>query len=85
MAKRVAFFARAAPLWHALAMQLTVNGEPHDLPASASVAELLATLGLAAARVAVEVNEDVVPRGTYDARQLAAGDLVEIVHFVGGG
>jgi sulfur carrier protein len=66
-------------------MQLTVNGEPHDLPASVSVTELLATLGLAAARVAVEVNEDVVPRGTYDARQLADGDRVEIVHFVGGG
>ena len=66
-------------------MQLTVNGEPHDLPASTSVVELLATFGLAAGRVAVEINEDVVPRGTYDTRQLAAGDRVEIVHFVGGG
>jgi len=66
-------------------MQLTVNGEPHELPTGVSVAALLAQLGIAGGRVAVEVNEDVVPRGTYDARLLAAGDRVEIVHFVGGG
>jgi sulfur carrier protein len=66
-------------------MELTVNGEPHDLPAPLSVAELLARLDLTPDRVAVEVNEDVVPRGTYDVRRLAAGDRVEIVHFVGGG
>lgn len=66
-------------------MQLTVNGEPHDLPAPTSVAELLATLGFVAGRVAVEINEDVVPRGTYDTHRLTAGDRVEIVHFVGGG
>ena len=66
-------------------MQLTVNGEPHDLPAPASVAELLATLGFVAGRVAVEINEDVVPRGTYETHRLTAGDRIEIVHFVGGG
>jgi len=66
-------------------MQLTVNGEPHDLPAPLTLAELLSRLGLAAERVAVEVNEEVVPRGTYEARHLARGDRVEIVHFVGGG
>ena len=66
-------------------MHVTVNGEPHDLPAPITVAELLGRFGIAAGRVAVEVNEDVVPRGTYEARHLAAGDRVEIVHFVGGG
>ena len=66
-------------------MLLTVNGEPHDLPAPVTVSELLARLGIGAGRVAVEVNEEVVPRGTYDARRLAGGDRVEIVHFVGGG
>ena len=66
-------------------MQLTVNGELQDLPAPVTVAELLGRLGIGAGRVAVEVNEEVVPRDTYEARQLAAGDRVEIVHFVGGG
>jgi thiamine biosynthesis protein ThiS len=66
-------------------MQLTVNGEPHDVPAPITVAELLDRFGIGAGRVAVEVNEEVVPRGTYAARHLAVGDRVEIVHFVGGG
>ncbi|MEB2284629.1 MAG: thiamine biosynthesis protein ThiS [Polyangiaceae bacterium UTPRO1] len=64
---------------------LIVNGEPYELPEPATVAALLARLGVAAARVAVEVNEEVIPRGSYEARRLAAGDRVEIVHFVGGG
>ena len=66
-------------------MHITVNGEPHDLPGPLSVAALLARLGVTAARVAVEVNEDVVPRGTYESHTVAAGDRVEIVQFVGGG
>jgi thiamine biosynthesis protein ThiS len=66
-------------------MQVTVNGELQDLPAPLTVAELLGRLGIGAGRVAVEINEEVVPRGTYDARRLAGGDRVEIVHFVGGG
>lgn len=64
---------------------LIVNGEPYELPEPATIAALLARLGIVAARVAVEVNEAVVPRGTYDAHRLAVGDRVEIVHFVGGG
>jgi sulfur carrier protein len=66
-------------------MQLTVNGELHNLPAPLTVAELLGRLGIGAGRVAVEVNEEVVPRGTYDKRQKAGGDRLEIVHIVGGG
>jgi thiamine biosynthesis protein ThiS len=66
-------------------MELTVNGEPYDLQAPLTVGALLAQLGLTPGGVAVEVNEDVVPRGTYETHPLAAGDRVEIVHFVGGG
>jgi len=66
-------------------MRLTVNGEPYELATAASVAELLAALDVTAARVAVEINETVVARGSYADHRLAAGDRVEIVHFVGGG
>jgi sulfur carrier protein len=66
-------------------MRLTVNGETQEIPEASSVAALLARLGLTAGRVAVEVNEDVVPRGTYETHALTAGDRVEIVNFVGGG
>ena len=66
-------------------MRVIVNGEARDLETDCSVAQLLADLSLTAGRVAVEINEEVVPRDSYPARQLATDDRVEIVHFVGGG
>jgi sulfur carrier protein len=66
-------------------MQLYVNGDPRDLPAGATVASLVETLALGSGRIAVEVNEELVPRSTYAERVLAEGDRVEIVHAIGGG
>ncbi len=66
-------------------MQVTVNDEPRRLPLGATVADLIATLGLGPQRVAVEVNRAIVPRATYAQAVLADGDTVEIIHFVGGG
>lgn len=66
-------------------MRVTVNGDVHELAESCSVADLLRAIDVPPGRVAVEVNEDVVPRDAYTARRLASGDRIEIVHFVGGG
>jgi sulfur carrier protein len=66
-------------------MRVTVNGESREFDAALSVAELLHALRVPAARVAVEINEEVVPRDTYPERRVASGDHVEIVNFVGGG
>ena len=65
-------------------LTLMVNGEPRSLP-PLSVAGLLAELGLDRRKVAVERNESIVPRSRYDDTALADGDLLEIVHFIGGG
>ena len=43
-------------------LNITVNGKPHNLPGPLTVAELVVQLGFDAKRVAVEVNEKVVPR-----------------------
>jgi thiamine biosynthesis protein ThiS len=66
-------------------MQVTVNDEPTRLPIGATVADLVATLGLGPRRVAVEVNREIVARATYAATVLRDGDTIEIIHFVGGG
>jgi thiamine biosynthesis protein ThiS len=66
-------------------MQVTVNDEPRTLPAGATVADLVASLGLGPRRIAVEVNRAVVPRATYADVALRDGDVIEIIHFVGGG
>jgi thiamine biosynthesis protein ThiS len=66
-------------------LRIEVNGEPREVPDGASVAELMALLGLAAPKVAVERNLEIVPRSAWGSTQLAAGDRLEVVHFIGGG
>ncbi len=64
---------------------VTLNGEARRLAAPASVASLLAEIGLDTRKVAVERNEEIVPRSVYAGTWLADGDALEIVHFIGGG
>jgi thiamine biosynthesis protein ThiS len=66
-------------------VNVIVNDEPRTLAEGATVADLVATLGLGARRIAVELNRAVVPRATYGATALTDGDTLEIIHFVGGG
>jgi len=68
-----------------LHMQVTLNGETHELTNGISVAGLLDELELNRSRLAVEINEEVLPREMYDTHRLAPGDVVEIVQFIGGG
>ncbi len=64
---------------------LTLNGERRLLPGPVTVAALLAELGLDRRKVAVERNEAIVPRSLYETTDLVTGDMLEIVHFIGGG
>ena len=64
---------------------ITVNGAARPVPAGQTVAVLLEALSLDRRKVAVERNEAIVPRSQYDTTELAPGDQVEIVHFIGGG
>lgn len=68
---------------------LTLNGETRVFETHAdeplSVLGLLTRLGLDARKVAVERNEEIVPRSRYGETLLTSGDALEIVHFIGGG
>ena len=66
-------------------LALTLNGEPHRIAEGSSVADLVRHIGLNPKKVAVERNLEIVPRSTLAAVMLADGDILEIVHFVGGG
>ncbi|MBB4614370.1 sulfur carrier protein ThiS [Novosphingobium taihuense] len=65
-------------------LSLTVNGEPRRA-APGSVADLVRSLELEPTKVAVERNGEIVPRSTLADVAIAEGDVLEIVHFVGGG
>ena len=68
-----------------MTLQITLNGEARQLDAPGSLRGLLVGLGLDPAKIAVERNLEIVPRSTYDQVQVADGDRLEIVHFIGGG
>ncbi len=68
----------------AATLSLTVNGE-NLRTLSATIAQLVTELQLAPEKVAVERNGAIVPRSTFGEAPLAEGDVLEIVHFVGGG
>jgi sulfur carrier protein len=66
-------------------VKIQINGDAREVPDGLSVAALLIHLGLNPARVAIERNLGILPRGVWDATEVAAGDRFEIVQFVGGG
>ena len=66
-------------------MKIVLNGEDREVPEGLSVSGLLAHLGIASGRVAIERNLDILPRDQWEVTPLAPGDRFEIVHFVGGG
>ena len=66
-------------------MHIQLNGENREIPDNSSAQELVALLGLADKRLAMELNREIVPRSRYADTRLHEGDQVEIVHAIGGG
>jgi sulfur carrier protein len=66
-------------------VEIRLNGEVHVVREGTCLTDLIDTLGMGERRIAVEVNRDIVPRESYGTILLRAGDVVEVVQFVGGG
>nr|VFJ89729.1 MAG: sulfur carrier protein [Candidatus Kentron sp. H]VFJ91263.1 MAG: sulfur carrier protein [Candidatus Kentron sp. H]VFJ97810.1 MAG: sulfur carrier protein [Candidatus Kentron sp. H] len=66
-------------------MNIVLNGKPRELTKPVSVARLLEIEGVVGKRIAVEVNEEIVPRGEHGQYELHEDDRVEIVRAIGGG
>lgn len=63
---------------------IKINGEPQAVQGM-SLSAYLAQVGYQPERIAVECNEEIVPKAEYDKKILQDGDVLEIVSFVGGG
>ena len=66
-------------------MQVQVNGDWMELNDRATIQDLVLKMELSGKRLAVEVNEDIVPRSQHTEFSLSDGDKVEVVHAIGGG
>ena len=65
-------------------MKIQLNGEEKEVH-SATLAELVAELGLERRMIAIERNLEVVSKSLYDATSIEEGDRIEVVHMIGGG
>jgi sulfur carrier protein len=66
-------------------VRIQVNGQEREVPQGITIAELLVTLRMNVAHVAVEVNLNVVPRAQHARHELHESDRLEVVSLVGGG
>ena len=66
-------------------MNISLNGKTHSLADNSSLGSLIDALELTDKRIAVEVNDELVPRSEHADCQLNEGDRVEIVQAIGGG
>jgi sulfur carrier protein len=66
-------------------IEVVINGQPRTVNQGTTIAGLIGDLGLSGKPVAVERNREVVPRAQHASTELAAGDRLEVVTFVGGG
>lgn len=66
-------------------MRVFINGETKQISGTPSLAELINQLELPVARIAIELNREVVRRSEWSSTILREDDRIEIVHFVGGG
>lgn len=66
-------------------MQIYVNDVVHEVQEGLYISDLIGLLGLEGKRIAVEVNQQLVPRSQFQAQRLAKHDRIELIHAVGGG
>jgi len=68
-----------------LTMNLYLNGKNEQFDEKLTAAQLVEILGLQGKRIAMEVNQEIVPRSSYETFCLNENDRVEIINAVGGG
>jgi len=67
-------------------MKLVVNGEKVEIPHTVDrVHTLLQHFNLDQKVVIVELNDEILEKGSHQETRVCDGDKIEIVHFVGGG
>jgi len=66
-------------------MQITLNGKAHNCPDNLTAEQLVEQLGFAGKRLAMEINEEILPRSQHPSHRLQENDVIEIVHAIGGG
>jgi sulfur carrier protein len=66
-------------------VKIIVNGEEISIPEGSNIQDLVAELGYKNKRIAIEVNEAIIPKSKHQSYLLKSSDRVEVINAVGGG
>ena len=66
-------------------IKIFLNGEIRDVPADIHLDRLPELFSLPKQRIAIELNKTVIRRPDWHRVVVKDGDMIEVVHFVGGG
>ncbi len=66
-------------------ISIILNGENKQVDSNTSIEQLLKSLNLDNKRLAVEINQEIIPRSSFSSHTLNELDKVEIVQAIGGG
>ena len=66
-------------------MKIIVNGEKISIPEDSNIQDLVAELGYKNKRIAIEVNEAIIPKSKHQSHLLESLDRIEVINAVGGG
>lgn len=66
-------------------IEIKLNGETKTIDRGVTLDRLLDLFSLPRQRVAIELNRSVVSRNDWNATSIGEGDVIEVIHFVGGG
>lgn len=66
-------------------MKITLNGKEKQLDSSCTLTGLIESVGQPPQRIAIQLNGTIIKRDAYDQHTVQDGDVIEMLHFVGGG
>ena len=72
-------------LIYKVTMNIYLNGDIHNLSETITIEQLIVSLNLSGKRIAIEVNEAIIPRSEHGTYQIQTNDKVEVVQAIGGG
>tara|TARA_B100000945_G_scaffold287184_1_gene258610 strand:- start:1056 stop:1274 length:219 start_codon:yes stop_codon:yes gene_type:complete len=66
-------------------IKIKINGKTNYLSRNSLLGNLLKTLKIPINKVAIELNKEIIDKNKLNKIKLKNKDVIEIVHFIGGG
>ena len=66
-------------------IKIKVNGKIQTITDKSKISDLVKNLKIPIKKVAIELNQEIIDKKNINKISLKKNDIIEIVHFIGGG